>query len=64
MNLGPTGGSCIDKDSIPDAAIAHSVVSFLGDWILGLMPIVLLWDLQMNLRTKVSVIIVLSLGLL
>jgi hypothetical protein len=57
-------GSCINPAAVPDASIAHSVVSFTADWILGLLPIVLLWDLKMNTRTKASVAGLLSLGLL
>lgn len=57
-------GSCINQAVVPNAAIAHSVVSFTADWILGLLPVVLLWHLKMNTRTKVSVAGLLSLGLL
>lgn len=57
-------GSCIDPAAVPDASIAHSAVSFTADWILGLLPVFLLWNLQMNTRTKISVGILLGLGLL
>jgi len=57
-------GSCIDAAAVPDASIAHSAISFTADWILGLLPIFLLWNLQMNTRTKVSVAACLSLGFL
>ncbi|PMD39939.1 hypothetical protein L207DRAFT_428221, partial [Hyaloscypha variabilis F] len=57
-------GSCINPAVVPNASIAHSVVSFTADWILGLLPIALLWHLKMNTRTKVSVAGLLSLGLL
>lgn len=57
-------GTCINPAAVPDASIAHSVVSFTADWILGLLPIVLIWDIQMNRRTKISIAAILSLGLL
>lgn len=57
-------GICINPAAVPNASIAHSVLSFTADWILGLLPIFLIYDLQMNLRTKISVAGVLSLGLL
>ncbi|TVY83984.1 hypothetical protein LSUE1_G001347 [Lachnellula suecica] len=57
-------GSCINPAAVPAASIAHSVVSFTADWVLGLLPIALIWDLKMNRRTKVSVAGLLSLGLL
>jgi hypothetical protein len=57
-------GSCINPAAVPDASIAHSAVSFSADWVLGLLPIALIWKLQMNRRTKVSVAAILGLGLL
>jgi hypothetical protein len=57
-------GTCINPAIVPDASIAHSVVNFIADWVLGLLPIALIYNLQMNTRTKVSVAAILSLGLL
>jgi hypothetical protein len=57
-------GKCIDPAWVPDTSIAHSVINFTADWVLGLLPIPLIWGLKMNTRTKVSVAGVLSLGLL
>jgi hypothetical protein len=57
-------GGCIDPAVVPDSSIVHSVVSFTADWILGLLPVALLWHLKMDTRTKVSVAGLLSLGLL
>ncbi len=57
-------GSCINPAAVPDASIAHSVVSFTADWMLGLLPIALIYDLKMNFRTKVSVAVLMGLGLL
>jgi hypothetical protein len=57
-------GFCIDPAAVPDASIAHSVLSLTADWILGLLPVALLWHLKMDTRTKVSVAGLLSLGLL
>lgn len=57
-------GSCMNPAVIPDASIAHSAVSFTADWILGLLPITLIWNLQMNQRTKISLAAILAVGLL
>lgn len=57
-------GKCIDIDIIPIASIAHSAVSFTADWIFVFLPIVLIWNLQMNRRTKLSLAAILCLGLL
>lgn len=57
-------GSCIDKAIFPDATFAHSAVSATADFVLGILPVCIIWDLKMNLRTKVSVGVVLSLGVM
>lgn len=57
-------GTCQGSKLIPAASIAQSVVSFVADWIMGLLPIWILHGLQMNARMKVSVASLLSLGLL
>lgn len=49
---------------VPDASIAHSAVSFTADWVLGLLPITLIWTLKMNRRTKISLGCILAIGLL
>lgn len=57
-------GTCINEDIIPASTIAHSVISGVADWTLGLLPIWLIWGLQMNRRTKISIGILLGLGIL
>jgi hypothetical protein len=54
----------MDPRVVPDASYAHSVVSFTADWVLGLLPIAMIWNLQMNRRTKISLACILALGLL
>ncbi|GKT48321.1 uncharacterized protein ColSpa_08502 [Colletotrichum spaethianum] len=56
-------GSCIDLNIVPDATIAHSIISALSDWCMGLLPIALLWNVNLNRRTKVLVAILLSMGM-
>ena len=55
-------GHCIDPSIFPNATYAHSAVSATADFILGLLPVSVIWDLKMNMRSKVSVGVVLSLG--
>jgi len=57
-------GECMNPAAVPDASIAHSAVSFTADWVLGLLPIALIWNLQMNRRTKISLGCILATGLL
>ncbi|KAK6865659.1 hypothetical protein PG995_002187 [Apiospora arundinis] len=56
-------GSCIDKAVVPISTIVHSVLSAISDWTLALLPIAMLWKVQINLRTKISVAVLLSTGL-
>ncbi|KAH8794944.1 hypothetical protein BGZ57DRAFT_329909 [Hyaloscypha finlandica] len=55
-------GSCIDPTITVNATYAYSAISCAADWTLGLLPISLVWNLQMNPRTKVSVAAILALG--
>ena len=55
-------GKCLNPNVIADATYAHSAISAWTDWTLGILPIFLVWDLAMNLRTKVSVALILALG--
>ncbi|KAM0287677.1 hypothetical protein ACHAQH_000206 [Verticillium albo-atrum] len=56
-------GSCINRNIVPYATIFHSVISALSDWCLGLLPIALLWNVDINRRTKVIIAILLSMGM-
>jgi hypothetical protein len=55
-------GTCIDPKITVDATYAYSAISCVADWALGLMPIFLIWDVQMDMRTKMSVAAILSVG--
>ena len=56
-------GRCIHPAVVPITAVAHGIISAVCDWILGLLPIAVLWDVQINRRTKIVVAILLSMGL-
>ncbi|KAK8050368.1 hypothetical protein PG994_012098 [Apiospora phragmitis] len=56
-------GSCIDEAVVPISTIVHSNLSAVSDWILALLPVAMLWNVQINLRTKISVAVLLSAGL-
>lgn len=61
-----TGGSgtCLKLSVVTNSTYAHSAISCVADWTLGILPIFLVWDLAINPRTKVSVAIILALGAL
>lgn len=56
-------GSCLSKESIADIIYAHASISCLIDWIFGILPILILWKLDMKFKTKLSIMIVLSLSI-
>lgn len=55
-------GSCLNVNYLIDIAYLYSVTATLCDLILGLLPIALVWNLQMNTRTKAALAGILSLG--
>jgi hypothetical protein len=55
-------GKCVNPKVTVDASYVYSAVTCACDWTLGLMPIFLVWNLQMNSRTKISVGIILAVG--
>ncbi|CAI7624995.1 unnamed protein product [Penicillium glandicola] len=55
-------GTCMDLDYIIDIAYAYSITATLCDLTLGLLPIALVWNLQMNLRTKAALAGILGMG--
>ena len=55
-------GSCINPDITVDATYGYSAISCICDWSLAIIPVFLIWNLQMNTRTKVSVAMILACG--
>ncbi|KAJ5314717.1 Vacuolar protein sorting-associated VPS28 N-terminal [Penicillium atrosanguineum] len=55
-------GSCLSVDILLDIAYLYSALTVVCDFTLGILPIFLVWHLQMNRRTKVAVGGILSLG--
>jgi hypothetical protein len=56
------GASCISREIIADSTYAHGALSAAADWTLGILPIFIVWNLNMNPRTKISVALILALG--
>jgi hypothetical protein len=55
-------GTCIPATVFADMTYAHGAISTWSDWTLGILPIFLVWNLNMNPRTKISVALILGLG--
>lgn len=55
-------GTCVNPKVTVNATYAYSAISCFADWSLGLMPVFLIWNIQMDTRTKLSVVAILSVG--
>ncbi|PVH79007.1 hypothetical protein DL98DRAFT_461678 [Cadophora sp. DSE1049] len=55
-------GSCLNSTTLSAVTYAHCAMSAITDWSFGILPIFFVWKMQMNPRTKFSVILILSLG--
>lgn len=57
-------GTCASGDAVVAAGYALSVLAVLSDWLYALLPIFMVWKVRMSLQAKITVILVLSLGVL
>lgn len=55
-------GHCMDVSVVPNVTIAHSVVGAVCDLVFATLPIAMLWNVQMNKRTKTVIAILLGMG--
>ncbi|KAI0377982.1 hypothetical protein F5Y04DRAFT_263226 [Hypomontagnella monticulosa] len=53
---------CVSADEIVNAAYALSVMNILSDWLYALLPIPMLWKVKMTAQAKLTVVVVLGLG--
>ncbi|GAB1198274.1 hypothetical protein APSETT444_007588 [Aspergillus pseudonomiae] len=58
------GGSCRPAHVLTDIYYATTAVNIATDWVTALMPIPLLWHVQLDRNTKVSIIGLMGLGIL
>ncbi|KAJ6445966.1 integral membrane protein [Purpureocillium lavendulum] len=55
-------GRCLSHEAVTAAALAYGTVSALSAWIMGLLPVVMLWNVRMDTRAKVTVIALLGMS--
>ncbi|KAI9641044.1 hypothetical protein NHQ30_010472 [Ciborinia camelliae] len=55
-------GSCLSTSTRANITYVHAAMSAVTDWAYGILPITFVWKIKMNPRTKLSVILILSLG--
>ncbi|KAH8878809.1 hypothetical protein GQ53DRAFT_834696 [Thozetella sp. PMI_491] len=58
----PPPGSCLDASIVSNSFYGYSAISCWTDWTYSILPIFLVWKLQMNLRVKISVVVILAAG--
>lgn len=55
-------GHCMDLDRVLAMAYVYSVTATLCDLTLGLLPVWLVWNLHMNIRTKAALVGIMGMG--
>ncbi|KAL1902787.1 hypothetical protein Sste5346_000697 [Sporothrix stenoceras] len=55
-------GKCMDGSVMYIVSVIHSVISACCDWTLGIIPVFMLWKVQLSVRTKITLSILLSMG--
>ncbi|KLU91328.1 hypothetical protein MAPG_09849 [Magnaporthiopsis poae ATCC 64411] len=58
----PGGGECMAPSSLVLGGLINSSLTVVSDFALAVLPIPMLWNVQMNWRVKLSIISILSLG--
>jgi len=56
-------GHCLKPKAIADVGYAFSAMDILFDWMFALLPVPMLWDIKMSLQVKLSLILILGLGI-
>lgn len=56
-------GKCLPAPQVQAIAITYSATSAIADILFGVIPIFVLWNLQMNRKAKIIVGILLSVGI-
>ncbi|XWW96736.1 hypothetical protein V2A60_004716 [Cordyceps javanica] len=56
-------GRCASGQDIINAAYAISVLTVVSDWFYALLPIPMLWNVKMTQQAKVTVVLILGLGI-
>lgn len=55
-------GKCLPSDIVPNVTFVHSAFGALCDLVFAALPIAMLWDVQLNKRTKAVVALLLGMG--
>ena len=58
------GLQCATPDQVVSGAYAFSIMTVLSDWLYALLPIPMIWKVKMTTQAKITVVAILSLGIL
>jgi hypothetical protein len=58
---GKEGVTCRADISV-DSTYASSAISSFIDWVFGLLPVLIIWDLQINRRKKIALGMIMGIG--
>jgi hypothetical protein len=56
-------GTCVTAEQVVQAAYAISVMTILSDWLYALLPIPMVWTVHMTTQAKITVMVILGLGI-
>jgi hypothetical protein len=59
-NNHPASSKCIPEGPTTGITYALGAVNAFADWAFGTLPIFIVWDLQMNLKTKIMTVAILA----
>ncbi|PMD25802.1 hypothetical protein NA56DRAFT_529236, partial [Hyaloscypha hepaticicola] len=59
---GEPTAKCFSNNTFTDIGLFNSIVNILTDVLFASLPVTVVWNLQVNLRTKLSLLAILSLG--
>ena len=58
------GSKCVTSEQVVSAAYSLSVLNIITDWLYALLPIFMIWNVQMTKQAKATIMFILSLGIL
>lgn len=55
-------GSCLDTNIIVSATYGYSAITCFSDLVYSILPVLLVWSLQMGRKEKAAVVVILAMG--
>jgi hypothetical protein len=55
-------GTCLNAELIANLGYAFSATSIFFDWLFALLPVPMLWRVQMTMQIKIAIFFILGMG--